>query len=548
MTEQTEWVYCSPEDAEAYGSPYAQAPEETRARRSRAGHAGTNEFTQPDSGYRLKRSARFASAYITETPPSHVIDDGALGKPARERRSDKNASLHTQTAMANIPVAFEISGNEQSSSSDNTGLVSPAASRPIVRVEMANDVLIGPPGERFDNVRIHSDPDDSCSKKGYVLSDPRNKRISYLSAVKDGVTLPAYCLNFFLDAPHGTSHDSGTLEAGVAATPAIRCAIAWVLANGYGRGTVMSEWNTALGVTGLDADDARFITAAAIWMIQKQLDPNSYFVADCPRGPTPDPAHLAMLNAALTRFIQLAEDYGNANPDCGSGGYDINCRPVDDPEAPPQPPPLPPDDIQWTYLEMERAATGCGTGSLPISICYHDSEKVKWSKFPDIIRLVCGKVMIGPFRFEGDATSASGDAPEVTLDVCCECSNKQSFDFADSCGNKIARPSPGEDFFIRLRINGRFMCFTICIGYVEWATHVWFIITPGNRQNVGTRQKCKVMIRDSEKGCMHVCFTLWDQEPLPLPAPMPVFYPQCPPPPPCELPPQIITSPPSVTR
>jgi hypothetical protein len=421
--------------------------------------------------------------------------------------------------------------------------------RPTVRVEMANDVLIGPPGEPFENVRIHNQPDDSCSIKGYHLNDPRNQRISYISAVNDGVTLPAYCLNYFLDAPHGTSHISGTLESGVIdEPPEIRCAVAWLLANGYGRGTVVSEWQAALGAVGLDANDARFITAAAIWLIQEQLDPAARFI---PCGAGTSQEHIDQLNIALEKLLELAKQYGEDNPDCAGGdGYDMHCVPA-------------PEDAALTRgtgrasaskavkretVELiSRASGNCGTGSQPIAVCKTDSEKVKWASVPNIIRIVCGKLLVGPISFEGADASESGDPPEITLEPCCACGEAFSYQFADSCGNPTT-PMPGEDFYLLLRITGRFLCVTLCVNYVEWATHVWFIITPGNKQNVGTRQKCRIETAAEDIACMTICFSLLENEPQLLPAPTPIFYPPAQPCEPPPLPPPIFNAPPIVMQ
>ena len=161
----------------------------------------------------------------------------------------------------------------------------------------------------------------------------------------------------------------------------------------------------------------------------------------------------------------------------------------------------------------------CTDGS-SVQVCgVTRADYAHWAIAPGTVRIVCGMLLVGPFRYISQG-ALTGEIDTILIEPICECGG-MDFIFADSCGNDIA-PESGVDFYISLRILSRFTCFMICVGNND-------------------------MSPDGEGGaCMCVCVSLRVMPELEMPkTPPAMIYPPLVPP---TLPPvqQCINLPPTI--
>jgi hypothetical protein len=170
-------------------------------------------------------------------------------------------------------------------------------------------VCVGQTGVTFKNIRIRNeDGMSACDTVGYVLNDSRNANVNWFTATLNDVELPAYCLQWGVSSPKGstgTSGDQGSVMGGFESDPEVQCAIMFALANGYGIGTDSADWTRKINnwirdhtdclkytfgqrvsppspdlrgpynwddpVAGITNNDIRVITATSMWTLQYAL-------------------------------------------------------------------------------------------------------------------------------------------------------------------------------------------------------------------------------------------------------------------------------------
>jgi hypothetical protein len=370
--------------------------------------------------------------------------------------------------------------------------------------------------------------------------------------------------------------------------PSVLCAVSWLLANGYGLGTDLTEWQTKLAAPDIDQYEAQYITQAAIWITEGVLPEGSAF-APCGEDFTGDP-ELTQQNEALLKLISMAREYAADNECERNTG----------------------DPITGISTPRGGAYRGPKTGSLarmtptehsgapaplyqraPASVsqlntCSADGTQV-CAKFLDqtagrgrlshlipgrdiTVRIVCGRLLVGPFR---------SCSPVAKVVAACGCMNGFSYAFTDYCGNPIyhkvcidnsGQPvDPGssevdcltgfadpisclggticmrcnvnlegidagnrpncQEFYIAFRITQKYLCFQICSECTQTRSVVWFLEDPADGRQAGMRlsDECNYWQQIIETTCTCVCVELPINEPETEPVHLsypPIIYPQ----------------------
>lgn len=444
----------------------------------------------------------------------------------------------------------------------------------------ADPPILGPAGQLFTNIRDQAGTSCTISGYGYTYytgptPTPADQieRITMFTMVKDGVTLPAYCLHRNRQNPVFSSSYSTSIQdalAGVSASD--RCAVAWLLMNGWSYDSDIVAWFGGLSVAGLTTTDAYFVTQVAIyWFL---LHPPSIRFTMCDGS---DNTITIGLNMALSNLIALASAAG-----CGGMAYGVPCKAVAFPHnvtmtacrgneeyikklEPYSDEHKNPYDFKhvedeslcgcnmqpisrdgrhgaWRHILIHPEIEGCGAGKMPISICFQDSPDMNWTDWPVSQRIICGKLLVGPFQF---GSVGIMDDIDIQIVKFCDCGSQFTYSFADECGDPIDTPTFGEKFYLNFRILSRFFCFEMTIKTVGLVKQVYFVDNGSLYQGLGGRVWCRRETDDGFK--MRVCISIkQEDEPLPWPTPAPIIYPRLPDVPgpvipPCEVnPPPII--------
>jgi len=320
-----------------------------------------------------------------------------------------------------------------------------------------------------------------------------------------GQTLPTYCLDH---TKHGAYGDIPFQSAPAeVAHPGITIAqkneVAWVIANTYPAVSAADTF-AMVGVDAgaspsLDENDAWAAVQLALWFLLGQI-PTSYIAfMDC-NDPSVTHVKNDRLAATTHTLIAMAQSHasvgalptgtGFAAPQmtkaascstsgrCGGSSDIVCCNPS-----------TPPDDPSAPYILFE----GC----------------------PDELRVVCGRLLIGPFKIVANVTGA----PSISFTPFCSCDGDFTATFMDFCGNRIPTPGIGEEFYIALRDTCGPQCFTISVSIdVEQSLIVFWHDSSGDtgvdRQPFGTGW-LKRTIHISSSICVCV------QSPRPEPEPPP---------------------------
>jgi hypothetical protein len=461
--------------------------------------------------------------------------------------------------------------------------------------------------------------------------------------------LPAYCLDHHLAGPNMDYLETPAdpRDALVGRTDADICKVAYLLANGWGIDDNDNQWWTiwsgnVLPSNGympyptptptppVDSCDgrygnwhgkpcafARIVTQMAIWAVQISAprtpatggifiicdthNPNNYTPATAPFRESLDRAFANLVNSA-NAYAAESDCVDRLNEDAGSvftGPSEYTQYPNGDIERGISAvTPYPPRSLRDLNLPV---ISNCNADAQSITACATDTRSLFWTAIPNEVRIVCGRVLVGPFRLHSTKGSVSAPRWEVRNTCGCNpdfpeydetsprcqsggdwyhtshCSNL--FSFVDYCGNPICcdagsfesggrlpdEPCLDTDFYIAVKITGRYMCFTLCVeaSYRQVVVMMW----PNTKQAMGAR--CPNADITPEVACICVCVETPQEEPAPdlfppaavfPPPPSPVYrsipqqtMPQpflvAPPPPPRppkppEFPPPIVIPPP----
>ena len=432
--------------------------------------------------------------------------------------------------------------------------------------ELGQDVVIGGTGMTWENVY---ELRTSCDDKNYEITFNKDTDAEYLDSfvtIKDGIERVGYCLDFRSKEPKGPyrSLDPGT--GGNGQEVDTKCQVAWLLGNGFNDDTDLGAWQAGLGVSGLDSTDARYITQLAIWVCRGQIPMDfKFMVCDQPPIPTPRPGeenlppgtypperdtlspltpapNADMLETAANNLIYMASEYGSKHT-CRSRSGDLP-HGINDQITGHNP-----DTASGSLENMTSSkvagppkngrgngqpiVSNCEAPADTIMCCAQDTTSITWEEFPNEMRIVCGRIMVGPFKFTAKADNMVAEPAQTNAKAMCACVDGFGYSFADGCGNPLPDgqgPTSGEEFYIILRIYDRFICFRLCIGVRLMETLVWFLTThnPG-QQDVGTRTGGRYQ---TEVACLCCCIQI-PQPPIDdFPPPPPAFLP----PPPPQLP------------
>ncbi|GHU71273.1 hypothetical protein AGMMS49992_05000 [Clostridia bacterium] len=429
--------------------------------------------------------------------------------------------------------------------------------------------------------------------------------------------LPAYCMDHHMAAPNNrpsyTSDDPRVALAGRSDEDI--CRVAWVLANGWGIDDNNAEWwnawtDSELPVNGYDAyptpipvppqDEcdgrygnwvgkpcafARLVTQMAVWAVQQTapttLATGGIFMI-CPTNPgNLNPSNgpfNATMDRAFHRLVAGANTYA-ATSECTDALAhvgDLFTGPTAVAEYPngdlgkniSAATPYPPRSLRDLNLPV---VSNCNADAQSITACATDTMHLFWTSIPNEVRVVCGRVIVGPFRLH--STKGSADPPNWQIKNTCGCNPEYAefdetgtcaegeahyhtthcsnlFSFVDFCGNPICcdpgpfdsftklpeEPCLDQDFYIAVRITGRYMCFTLCVE-ITYKQVVVLMFPLDDAQSIGTR--CPNLSITPEVACICVCVETPQEEPGPDLFPPPAVFPP-PPNPSYTRPPQTI--------
>ncbi|MDR1598940.1 MAG: thioester domain-containing protein [Oscillospiraceae bacterium] len=428
--------------------------------------------------------------------------------------------------------------------------------------------------------------------------------------------LPAYCLDHHLASPDWdfsiTSDNPRDALAG--RSDADICRVAWVLANGWGVDDNDIEWweamtgsilpNNGYGSAPLSVPNdtcdgrygnwrgkpcafARIVTQMAVWAVQSEainkVATGGIFVIICPpfaqnpgnytmgQGPFRETLDRAFKNLVDGAFAYAEESdcldrIGENADDYFEGPTVISEYPTGDLEKGLSAiTPYPPRSLRDLNLPV---VSNCNADAQSISACATDTQHLFWTAIPNEVRVVCGRVLVGPFRLH--STVGSVNSPKWEIKNTCGCNESATnpeydetstrcapggdwyhtmhcsrlFSFTDYCANPICcdagsfdagvklpdEPCLDTDFYVAARITGRYMCFTLCaeIQYKQ----IEVLMFPNARQSIGAR--CPNAAINPEVACVCVCVETPQEEPAPDLFPPPAIFP--PPPEPLRIP------------
>jgi hypothetical protein len=364
----------------------------------------------------------------------------------------------------------------------------------------------------------------------------------------EGINVPLYCMDHHAKSPNATSPSLSFDEAAPGVGPESKCAIAWVLANGYNTytHTRLGEWFSGLGASG-DCLDAFVITQAVVWTLLGQVPSDARF-SKCGGGAAP------VLNKAYLTLLRMATEYGNTH-DCKSGSGDTpacQCDCTSDVHSGDIDEMTPSNSGETPKFRNpnEPVLSNCDADAQSIKVCASNTRDLTWEVVPSELRIVCSHIIVGPIRVKDTAnphyneSTSPGDEPVFRIEATCGCSEGFSHKFTDYCGSELEDgPKVNEDFYVMMPITNMQMCFTICTRIILREFAVFFIgAIPGEQVSGLAARPCCV----PEVACICICVEIPLEPPPPPPPPPPIVYFPPPPvqPPPRQLPP--IYNPPPV--
>ena len=278
----------------------------------------------------------------------------------------------------------------------------------------------------------------------YQLDRADHNQIFHFDWTFQGVTAPTYCLDKFKDGPYGdVPYQSAAFETIFpAATARQKKMLTWILANAY-PAVSAAETFALVGVDAneapvLDDNDAYAAVQVAIWVLLGQIAPDEATFLNC--GETTLHPKSARMRAAVLQLIQLAGNYADAVPS-----------------------------------QTDSGASACQCGSSLIQCCKTESgptnvndPQLSFRGCPCEVRSVCGRLLVGPFTLNANLAGT----PTITIEPFCACGADLSADFADFCGNPIAAPGLGEEFYLALRFCGGSLCFQLNVSFSGTVTRV----------------------------------------------------------------------------
>ncbi|SCJ88807.1 Beta antigen [uncultured Eubacterium sp.] len=289
---------------------------------------------------------------------------------------------------------------------------------------------------------------DYTSASRYRLKrDDHNQIFQFFGNLLGSQNKLVYCLDKFADGPYNDvpyeSRPFETLFPG--ATERQKEMFGWIMANAFPTVSA-SETFTLAGVDStaspvLDDNDAYAAVQVALWVLLGQIALDEVYFLDCTTG-DPHPKSDRM-RATVLALLDLAGQYVDADatlPEglnssmayCCGGCTSLNC---------------------------------CNRSILPTS---GNEPYLVFQGCPNEVRTICGRLLIGPFRIQ----SGFAGQPQIDLIPFCDCNGDYSWSYMDFCGNPIADPVIGQEFYIALRIPGNFACFTLTASFSGIITRV----------------------------------------------------------------------------
>ena len=376
---------------------------------------------------------------------------------------------------------------------------------------------------RIDNMRV--DPKDSCESSGIMLSGGQGIPIGSMTVEYNSTIVPAYTLSI---------DDKAPMDAIARVSKKTQAMVGWLVTNGFGQETNEEKWRQGLDVSGISNIDMYYATQAAIWMVMGQV-PEDAQIVPC-QNDSSDKAE--QINKAARALLDKARIFSNSTwarnefRDGPRNGLRFEWNGVDRRDF------NHPGDCCGLTLPFRVDCRADGQG---LYACAHDAGGTTWNKLPNEVYLACGRLLVGPFNVN------TGGGKVFTESSLCGCSEPFSGVFADECGAPKSMKD-GEDFWISIKVTGRYVCFNVCVYHAPPSRPYLFAKAEGSDQVVVYAGATRAERYDS---CACICAEVPIEEEMPPgpPPTAPIFYPQAPcPGQPPPLPPQIINSPPVVLQ
>ncbi|MCD8169194.1 MAG: thioester domain-containing protein, partial [Clostridiales bacterium] len=313
------------------------------------------------------------------------------------------------------------------------------------------------------NRENYCDLDTTSGSRYHLNRDDHNNIFQFFGNILTATNKPVYCLDKFADGPYNdVPYESRPFETIFPATTnRQKNMFGWIMANTYP--AVSADATFALaGVDpaadpALDDNDAYAAVQVALWVLLGQISLDEVYFLDCGTGephPKSDRLRTAVLNLLRLagEYADGATDTSRPSPSSGTGrcaNAGINCCNKRT---------MPPDPGAPYFIFQ-----GC----------------------PDEVRTVCGRMLIGPFKILSNFTGQ----PQITVTPFCSCGDDYSVTFMDFCGNPIADPAIGQEFYIAVRACQKQICLTVTASYTGTITRVISMeaqSTALNYQPIGT--------------------------------------------------------------
>ena len=306
--------------------------------------------------------------------------------------------------------------------------------------------------------------DYTAASRYRLKRDDHNQIFQFFGNLLGSQNKLVYCLDKFADGPYNDvpyeSRPFETLFPG--ATERQKEMFGWIMANAFPSVSANDTFALA-GVDPtaspvLDDNDAYAAVQIALWVLLGQISLDEVYFLDCTTG-DPHPKSDRM-RATVLALLDLAGQYVDAESN-------------------------PPEGLTASI------ASCCG-GSTFLNCCNQSTLPTDGSESyfvfqgcPNEVRTICGRLLIGPFRIQ----SSFAGQPQITLTPFCDCDGAYSWSYMDFCGNPIGDPAIGQEFYIALRIPGKFACFTLSASFSGTITRVIGLeaqSTALNYQPIGT--------------------------------------------------------------
>jgi hypothetical protein len=389
--------------------------------------------------------------------------------------------------------------------------------------------------------------------------NPTHHRLNLFGLTINGEQKYGFCLDHDKDAPSGSYANLTITEALPKQTDAQRCAIAFVIANTPDLPTAddqAADYFTMLGVdpAGLNGWDAYAVTQAVIWAIQGTatipdapiLLPGNNVAGFSPMCSStdavqvPNPKADRLVQAAGAMFSMSSRWAAGDSSICGAGGGSAGCN-------------LAGGGTRAGSTGGGSSGSGstgaggtctcctkdCGgncSGSCSAGCaCCKDSPcldlgcqlgkvmpcitstpppagsatYLQFVTCPNDIRELCGRVLLGPFKVEGN----NNGNPDISFVPCQGC-DALDLDVTDYCG-RPKEAAIGEEFYIVIRPPCCRYCFDIKASMLMDSKKVYFFkkLTTDELQPLG------VPYRDQEykETSIHICIDICPELPPPPP-------------------------------